>query len=85
MSEKTNKWFDMSRATNAEGEKSTETEISIYDKIGGWGVTAIDYIHQLTALGDVDTINLRIARSVTRPKIVSRSSPKNTLEKRAPP
>ncbi len=61
MSEKTNKWFDMSRATNAEGEKSTEAEISIYDQIGGWGVTANDFISQLTELGDVDTINLRIA------------------------
>ena len=56
-----NKWFDMSRPQNAEGEPSTEAEISIYDQIGGWGVTANDFIDQLKELGDVDTINLRIA------------------------
>ena len=51
----------MSRPENAEGEKSTEAEISIYDQIGGWGVTANDFIAQLKELGDVSTINLRIA------------------------
>jgi len=56
-----NKWFDMSRPENAEGEKSSEAEISIYDQIGGWGVTANDFIAQLKELGDVSTINLRIA------------------------
>jgi len=56
-----NKWFDMSRPQNAEGEPSTEAEISIYDQIGGWGVTANDFIDQLKELGDVETINLRIA------------------------
>jgi ATP-dependent protease ClpP protease subunit len=56
-----NKWFDMSRPQNAEGESSTEAEISIYDQIGGWGVTANDFIDQLKELGDVETINLRIA------------------------
>jgi len=56
-----NKWFDMSRPQNAEGEPSTEAEISIYDQIGGWGVTANDFIAQLKELGDVSTINLRIA------------------------
>ena len=56
-----NKWFDMSRPQNAEGEPSTEAEISIYDQIGGWGVTANDFIAQLKELGDVETINLRIA------------------------
>jgi len=61
MSNTTNKWFDMSRPQNAEGEPSTEAEISIYDQIGGWGVTANDFIAQLKELGDVDTINLRIA------------------------
>ena len=51
----------MSRPQNAEGEPSTEAEISIYDQIGGWGVTANDFIDQLKELGDVETINLRIA------------------------
>ena len=56
-----NTWFAMSRPQNAEGEPSTEAEISIYDQIGGWGVTANDFIAQLKELGDVETINLRIA------------------------
>jgi len=56
-----NKWFDMSRPQNAEGEPSTEAEISIYDQIGGWGISANEFIAQLKDLGDVDTINLRIA------------------------
>lgn len=56
-----NKWFDMSRKLSAKGEPSNEAEISIYDQIGGWGITANDFIGQLKALGDVDTINLRIA------------------------
>lgn len=51
----------MSQATDAEGAKSSEAEISIYDNIGGWGVTANDFIDELKALGDVETINLRIA------------------------
>ena len=61
MTTRQNKWFDMSRPENAEGEKSSEAEISIYDQIGGWGVTANDFIAQLKELGDVSTINLRIA------------------------
>ena len=57
-----NKWFAMSRKTDAEGVKASEAEISIYDNIGGWGVTANDFIDELKALGDdVETINLRIA------------------------
>ena len=56
-----NKWFAMSRKTDAEGAKSSEAEISIYDNIGGWGISANDFIDELKALGDVETINLRIA------------------------
>ena len=56
-----NKWFDMSRANNEQGEKSTEAEISIYDQIGGFGISANDFIDGLKSLGDVETINLRIA------------------------
>ena len=55
-----NKWFAMSRKTDAEGAQSTEAEISIDDNIGGWGITAKDFIDELTALGDVETINLRV-------------------------
>lgn len=53
-------WFNMSRKTDAEGAKSTEAEISIDDNIGGWGITAKNFIDDLTALGDVETINLRV-------------------------
>ena len=52
----------MNRTTDAEGAKSSEAEISIYDNIGGWGITANEFIAELDALGDdVETINLRIA------------------------
>lgn len=56
-----NKWFAMSQPVNADGEKLPEAEISIYDQIGGFGVSANDFIDELKALGDVETINLRIA------------------------
>ena len=56
-----NKWFAMSRKTDAEGAQSTDAEISIYDNIGGYGVTANEFIDELKALGEVETINLRIA------------------------
>lgn len=55
-----NKWFAMSRKTDAQGQKSSEAEISIDDNIGGWGITAKDFINDLKALGDVETINLRV-------------------------
>ena len=56
-----NKWFAMDRKTDAEGNQSTEAEISIYDSIGGFGVSANEFIDELKGLGDVETINLRIA------------------------
>ena len=56
-----NKWFDMSRKTDAEGKQSSDAEISINDNIGGWGITANDFIAELKELGDVDTINVRIS------------------------
>ena len=36
-------------------------EISIYDEIGGWGVTAQNFMDALDALGEVETIDLRIS------------------------
>ena len=51
----------MDRKTDAEGNQSTEAEISIYDSIGGFGVSANEFIDELKGLGDVETINLRIA------------------------
>ena len=56
-----NKWFAMSRKTDAEGKQSSEAEISINDNIGGWGITANDFIADMKDLGDVDTINVRIS------------------------
>ena len=56
-----NKWFDMSRKTDAEGKQSSGAEISINDNIGGWGITANDFIAELKDLGDVDEINVRIS------------------------
>jgi hypothetical protein len=51
----------MDRKTDAEGNQSTEAEISIYDSIGGFGISANEFIDELKGLGDVETINLRIA------------------------
>ena len=57
-----NKWFAMSRKSDAEGVQSSEAEISIYDNIGGFGISANEFIDELKGLGeDVETINLRIA------------------------
>ena len=57
-----NKWFAMSRKSDAEGAQSSDAEISIYDNIGGWGISANEFIDELKGLGDdVETINLRIA------------------------
>ena len=56
-----NKWFAMDRKTDAEGNQSTEAEIYIYDSIGGFGISANEFIDELKSLGDVETINLRIA------------------------
>ena len=56
-----NKWFAMSRKTDAEGKQSSGAEISIDDNIGGWGITANDFIAELKDLGDVDEINVRIS------------------------
>ena len=56
-----NKWFAMSRKTDAQGKESSGAEISINDNIGGWGITANDFIAELKDLGDVDTINVRIS------------------------
>lgn len=51
----------MSRKTDAEGKQSSGAEISINDNIGGWGITANDFIAELKDLGDVDEINVRIS------------------------
>ena len=55
-----NKWFAMSPSNPSE-DKPSSAEISIYDQIGGFGVSANDFIDELKELGDVEQINLRIS------------------------
>ena len=50
----TNKWYSM-RALAA-----GTLELSIYEEIGGWGITAADFKRDLDYFGDVGNINLRI-------------------------
>lgn len=47
------KWFEIKALNNS-------AEISIYDEIGGWGVTAKEFMDELKAVGDVSSITLRI-------------------------
>lgn len=47
-------WFKM------QANDSGEARIDIYDKIGFWGIRAVDFIGNLRALGDVQTINVHI-------------------------
>lgn len=56
-----NKWYNMKTITDAKGEATPEAEVFLYDNIGGYGITANDFIAELKELGDVETINLRIA------------------------
>ncbi|MDI3359771.1 Clp protease ClpP [Lelliottia sp. V89_10] len=46
-------WFSMKAQSN-------QAEISIYEEIGYWGVTAKQFVSDLSALGDVSHINLHI-------------------------
>jgi ATP-dependent Clp endopeptidase proteolytic subunit ClpP len=48
-----NKWFAMS-------EKDGAGEIHIYDEIGRWGITAMDFLKELKALGDVKSLAIHI-------------------------
>lgn len=47
-------------AINAKADKPEEAEISIYDEIGFWGVTAQAFISDLKNLGDVKSIVLSV-------------------------
>lgn len=47
-------------AINAKADKPEEAEISIYDEIGVWGVTAQAFINDLKNLGDVKNIVLSV-------------------------
>ncbi len=48
-------WFSAAVGPNAK-----TADIAIYNEIGGWGIYAGDFRDALTALGPVETINLRI-------------------------
>lgn len=47
-------WFEIKSAVN------NSADIYIYDEIGGLGITAVDFANQLSDLGDVSDIRLRI-------------------------
>lgn len=47
-------WFNISQNTD------DEAEILIFDEIGGWGITALDFIEELKELRGVSRLNLRI-------------------------
>jgi ATP-dependent protease ClpP protease subunit len=49
-------WYRMALAQN----DATSAEISIYDPIGGWGISARDFRDDLARLGEVKQINLSI-------------------------
>ena len=49
-----NNWYEI--RNSADGE----TEIAIYDEIGGWGITAKAFRDSLARLGDTENIHLRI-------------------------
>lgn len=49
-------WYSMQASAAA----PTTAEISIFDEIGGWGITAKEFISDLKALGDVKDINVSI-------------------------
>lgn len=53
------KWYTMNLVQNAETEKTTAS-ISIMEEIGGWGVTAAEFVDDLKAMGDVDAISLHL-------------------------
>jgi len=55
-----NNWYAMEQKSDAEGNSTSDAEIYIYDEIGGWGVTANDFIASLESLNEVETINLRV-------------------------
>lgn len=50
---KHNSWYTMQA-------QNTAAEVSIYDEIGFWGVTAKDFLRDLQALGPVEAITLRL-------------------------
>jgi ATP-dependent protease ClpP protease subunit len=47
-------------AVNKKDDAADEAEISIYDEIGYWGVTAAAFINDLKALGDVKNLTLSV-------------------------
>ena len=47
-------WYTIKAASNG-----TSANISIYEEIGGWGITAQQFSEDLKALGDISHISLR--------------------------
>lgn len=47
-------WFNIRASAN------NTADISIYDEIGGWGISARQFAEELTALGNISSINLHI-------------------------
>ncbi|MDY0699808.1 Clp protease ClpP, partial [Pasteurella multocida] len=54
MNNDTQSWFSIKAGAN------DTAEISIYDEIGGWGISAKAFAKQLKDLGNVKKINLHI-------------------------
>ncbi len=48
-------WYTIKAASGG-----NSTDISIYEEIGGWGITAQQFSEDLKALGDISHINLHI-------------------------
>lgn len=48
-------WYTIKASNDA-----TSANISIYEEIGGWGITAQQFSEDLKALGDISHINLHI-------------------------
>uniref|UniRef100_UPI00190F8217 ATP-dependent Clp protease proteolytic subunit n=1 Tax=Klebsiella pneumoniae TaxID=573 RepID=UPI00190F8217 len=48
-------WYTIKAASDA-----TSANISIYEEIGGWGITAQQFSEDLEALGDISHISLHV-------------------------
>jgi len=50
-------WYNVATIENA---KNKNARIDLYDEIGGWGITAKDFIDEINSLGDVENVDLHI-------------------------
>lgn len=58
-------WYEI----KAQAQSDQPTEVFIYDEIGGWGVTAAQFVRDMKALGD-RPLNIRINRPAGRCSMV---------------